>query len=203
MIATPSPSVRRVAALVILVVLLVLAGGLALLPFNITAAQDRTLARLDQQIKGLEARLTTREQLMAERRLLARSTDLDQMLLPAETPALAGAELQRIVTDLVQRGGGAIESIQALDPEEKQPFLRISLRVSFTTGLSGLRDFLHAVDDNAPVLLVDTVNLAGAPDAGDGNLAESDSLRAVVDVFGFARGPVTPAEPAQQPQQQG
>ncbi|HET6469001.1 MAG TPA: type II secretion system protein GspM [Geminicoccaceae bacterium] len=192
MIAALPPSARRALALLILALVLAGAAALVWLPFAIVGAQDATLVRLDQRIAALEARLETREQLLAERRLLARSTELDQMLLVGATPALAGAELQRIVTGLIERGG-SVESVQALEPEERAPFVRIMLRASFTSTLVGLRGFLHAVEAHAPVLLVDSLSISEAASlpAGDG---EEARLRAVVEVFGYARAPAAPQQ---------
>jgi hypothetical protein len=186
MIPPVPPAGRRALALLVLLLLLAGAAALVWLPFGIVAGQDATLLQLDERIGAMEERLNTREQLLAERRLLARSTDLDRLLLTGATPALAGAELQRIVTGLVEPGG-SVESVQALEPEDHPPFTRIMLRVSFTSTLDGLRRFLHAVEANAPALLVDSLSLSEASGQIAGGDEPGARMRAVVQVFGYAR----------------
>ncbi len=181
------PLVRRALAVLVLVVLL---GGIAYvvaLPFSILAEQEATLAQLARRAGDLERRLVTRDQLLAEQRLLARASDADQTLIQADTPALAAALLQRELSALVAQGGGSLESVQALAPVETLPFVRIPVRISFTGSVEGLRSFLYAVEQHAPVLLVDELQVAETYLYGEEDGEERRALATVVAVSGFAR----------------
>ena len=162
MIGGLSSSMRRALALAILAALLLGIGGLVWLPFAILQRQDSEIVRLDERMDELEARLRGREQLLAEQRLLERASQADQTLAQAGTPALAGAELQRVLTELVAAGGGALESVQVLEPAQRLPFMQISVRLSFTSSIEALRQFLYAVEDHAPVLLVHDLSITEA-----------------------------------------
>lgn len=181
------PLLRRVMAVLLLVVLL---GGIAYvasLPFAVLAEQEATLAQLARRAGELERRLATRDQLLAEQRLLERASDADQTLIQADTPALAAALLQRELSALVAQGGGSLESVQALAPVNTPPFVRIPVRISFTGSVEGLRSFLYAVEQHAPVLLVDELQVAETYLYGEEDGAERRALATVVAVSGFAR----------------
>lgn len=186
MTGLPAP-LRRALAVLLLVVLLGGIGYVASLPFALLAEQEATLAQLARRAGDLERRLTTRDQLLAEQRLLERASDADQTLIQADTPALAAALLQRELSALVAQGGGSLESVQALAPVETPPFVRIPVRISFTGSVEGLRSFLYAVEQHAPVLLVDELQVAETYVYGEEDGTERRALATVVAVSGFAR----------------
>lgn len=181
------PLLRRALAILLLVLLLGGIGSVLALPFSLLAEQEATLAQLARRAGDLERRLATRDQLLAEQRLLQRASDADQTLIQADTPALAAAVLQRELSALVAQGGGSLESVQALAPVETSPFVRIPVRISFTGSVEGLRSFLYAVEQHAPVLLVDELQVAETYLYGEEDGAERRALATVVAVSGFAR----------------
>jgi Tfp pilus assembly protein PilO len=182
-----SAGARRLLALGILAAVLAAAAALIWLPFAVLGRQQAEIARLDDRARELEERLRTREQLMAERRLLERASEADNTLMQAETPALAGAEMQRVVTGLVEAGAGAVESVQVLEPVVEAPFVRISVRISFTGTIEGLRAFLYAVERHAPVLMVHELTVTEAMLYDSSGVQKPAQLYATVEVLGFAR----------------
>lgn len=187
MIPELSPSFRRLMALLILAVLVVLAGYLAWLPVDALRRQEQTIAELRERAAQFEARLGTRDQMLAEQQLLQRASEADQTLVQGATPALVGAELQKTLTSLVEAGGGRLESVQVLDPVDEAPFVRIGLRLSFTSSLEGLRSFLYAVEQHAPVLLVEEITIYDAPQYDDSGLPRGNLLSTTVEIAGYAR----------------
>lgn len=181
------PAIRRALAVLILLALVGALGFVASLPFSLLARQEATLAQLSRQSAELEQRLGLRDGLLAEQRLLERASEADQTLIQAETPALAAAELQRELSALVQQGGGSLESVQSLGPVDTPPFVKIPIRVSFTGSLEGLRSFLYAVEQHAPVLLVDELSIAETFIYREEDGAEQPALSTVIEVFGYAR----------------
>jgi general secretion pathway protein M len=180
-------SVRRLIAILILLALLAGVGFVASLPFSILARQDAELAQLGRQSDELDHRLGLREGLLDEQRLLERASEADQTLIQAETPALAAAELQRELSALVAQGGGMLESVQSLGPVDTPPFVKIPIRVSFTGSLEGLRTFLYAVEQHAPVLLVEELSVAETIIYREEDGAELPALSTVIELFGYAR----------------
>jgi hypothetical protein len=187
MIPTLSPVARRLLALLILVLLVGVAAAAVWLPFGILRQQDAALAELSRTGRELDQRVRQRDQLLAEQRLLQRASEADQTLIQAATPALAAAELQRELTDLVRDGGGLLDSVQVLEPMQTPPFVQVALRVSFTVQLDGLRSFLYAIEQHAPVLLVRELSVSETVIYGETDDSTRPALSAVVEVLGYAR----------------
>ena len=187
MIGSLSRSTRRALALSILAAALAGVGALIWLPFAVLHGQEAEIERLDTRTGELQERLRGREQLLAERRLLERASRADQTLAQADTPALAGAEMQRVLTGLVTAGGGALESVQVLEPIVRAPFVQISIRLSFTSSIEALRAFLYAVERHAPVLLVHDLTVTEAVGYDTNGEAMPAQLYSVVEVQAFAR----------------
>jgi cell division protein FtsB len=184
------PIARRVIALLVLLAIVGGLGFLVWLPFGILQRQTATLDQLGGQVADLEERLRQREQLLAEQRLLQRASEADQTLIQATTPALAAAELQRELSDLVRDGGGTLDSVQVLEPVQVAPFVQVSLRVSFTVQMEGLRSFLYAIEQHAPVLLVRELSVTETVTYADNADAGQPALSTIVEVLGYARANV-------------
>jgi hypothetical protein len=182
----PKP-LRQAVALALLALLLAGAGGLVWLPFGILRGQDAAIVGLDERIAELEARLKQREQLLAERRLLERASSADRTLIEAATPALAGAALQRLLTALVEAGRSQLDSAQVLEARDAAPFIEIGVRLSFTGHLDGLRSFLHAVEEHAPVLVVEQLNISETLRYDSFDAPPATVLSTLVEVKGWAR----------------
>ena len=187
MMANLSKSTRQALAVGILIAVLAAVAALVWLPFAVLRGQDAEIARLDGRTGELEERLRGREQLLAERRLLERASRADQTLAQADTPALAGAEMQRVLTGLVAAGGGSLESVQVLEPIARAPFVQISIRLSFTSTIEGLRAFLYAVERHAPVLLVHDLAVTEAVAYDPDGEPKPAQLYSIVEVQAFAR----------------
>lgn len=182
-----SRSMRRLLALAILGVVLAAVAAVVWLPFAVLRNQDGEIARLDARTLQLEDRLRGREQLLAEQRLLERASEADQTLAQADTPALAGAELQRVLTELVSAGGGALESVQVLEPVPRPPFVQISIRLSFTSTMEALRAFLYAVEQHAPVLVVHDLDLVESVSYDSSGEQLTGQLYTTVEIQAFTR----------------
>ncbi|MEZ5823861.1 MAG: type II secretion system protein GspM [Geminicoccaceae bacterium] len=115
--------------------------------------------------------ISTREDLLAEVRLLERTSPLAALLLHGDTAALAGAELQGR-TDGHRRGRRRCDQPdQVLPGRDADPFVQIGSRIDFTVSMTGLRDILHAIESNEPVMIIDRITLAtersGAAEIGE------------------------------------
>ena len=186
MIERLAPRQRRLAALAILVLLLVLLGGLVWLPFGYLRRQSEELAAGQRRLEELRARLPVREELLARQRELERSGSLADALLSGSTPAVAAAQLQGDLSALAAAMGGEITTVQILEPEPAPPFVRIGLRLGMTGDIATMRDFLYAIETRDPVLIVRSMNLtAGAAEAAADTPADPE-LTASFEIYGYA-----------------
>ncbi|MEZ5845442.1 MAG: type II secretion system protein GspM [Geminicoccaceae bacterium] len=140
--------------------LLALLGALVWFPYDRITRQKAELETIEQRIAGLEQRISTREDLLAEVRLLERTSPLAALLLHGDTAALAGAELQGALTGIVESAGGTISQTQVLQGRDADPFVQIGARIDFIVSMTGLREILHKVESNEPVMIIDRISLA-------------------------------------------
>ncbi len=101
------------------------------------------------------------------------------LLFTGTTEALAAAELQSTLKDLVEAGGATLESAQTLPPETLGNFRRVGVRVSFSGGLDLLTTVLLGVETAKPVLSIGGLEL----DSSDEETGED--LTVAMDVYGF------------------
>jgi hypothetical protein len=186
-----SPRQRHLLALAILAVLIAAAGFLAWLPIAMIQRQDAARLAVERRIAELSARLPAREQLLAERRRLERTLDVEQALLHGSTPAVAAAQLQGDLSALAAAMGGEVTTVQIVEPEAAPPFVRIGLRLSLTGDTATVRDFLYAVETRDPVLIVPAMTLASSGREAAGT-PEDPILSASFEIYGYAPRSILP-----------
>lgn len=173
---------RRLLAVLLL---LAAAGGLAgllWLPVHLVAGQEQATAAALARIDGLRARLGEQTRLGEERRHLEEEMAVDRSVVRTPTASLAGAELQALVSAIVRGSGGALESVQILEPEELGPFHEIGLRLSLSCGIEELRHILYALEASTPAMRVTSLALRPAGENGEAGPA----LHVTMQVTAFA-----------------
>jgi general secretion pathway protein M len=116
----------------------------------------------------------------------------------APTPALAGAELQRKVQDIVTAAKGRLISTQLLPEEKEEQPARVRLRVQIQGSTETLLEILYQLDETRPFLFVEQLSvrssarpelpaqtIRGQP-ARRPPINEAGELTVRLDVFGFA-----------------
>lgn len=124
--------------------------------------------RAAQDLPRLRAEAEQRRQRSAGGFLLAGSSD-----------AVAAAELQSTLKDLVEADGATLESAQTLPAETIGNFRRVGVRLSFSGSLELLTSVLLGAETSNPVLSVGGLELQ-APDDENGQ-----DLTIAMDVYGF------------------
>ena len=163
---------------------LVMACLLLWLPYSLLSSQAAERERVEQQVSALEQRISTREQLLAEARLLERTSPLASLLLAGQSTALAGANLQGTLTRMVEDAGGLVRQAQVLDGKTAEPFVQVGVRIDFTTSMTGLRDILHEIETSKPLLIVERLTLAAERRRG----AEiGEQVEVSVEIAAFSR----------------
>ena len=167
---------KRIAAL-LAVAFIILAPALwiiwGLYAASLTAESNRTqremLAALQARIDGLAP---------AEN---SGAADPASVFLPGETPAIAGAALQRLVTSTIATAGGRVTESEISAVEAEDDPGRVELRASFDTEIVGLQKILYELERGMPVLLLRTLDVQ----SGDVTLGEpSPALRVVMEIAG-------------------
>ena len=102
--------------------------------------------------------------------------EVQQKLLPGETPQLGAATLQEIVKKLADKNGIAIRSFKILDPKETVPYRRVSIQIEFNpvNNMLSLGQFFYDLEHQDKKLLVSETDLlvfnVRAPNSIQGNM---------------------------------
>jgi len=169
------------------------------------------------QVQRLGERIADgEEQLQRYRRLIATlpslRSELEQVndnqafkafYFDAATAALAGAELQRKVQDIITAAKGRLISTQLLPEEKDEQPARVRLRTQIQGSTETLLEVLHQVDQARPFLFVDQVSIRSSarPEQPEQmvrgrpvrrpQVDETGELTIRLDIFGFALGDKT------------
>ncbi|AGA33577.1 general secretion pathway protein, putative [Thioalkalivibrio nitratireducens DSM 14787] len=107
-----------------------------------------------------------------------------------ETPALAAADLQRRLGEVVADKGGNVRSTLVMAPQEEEGFVRVAVRMQMSGDSEVLAEVLEAVESARPLIFVDNVRIQGrrgvvrrgTPDPG------AEQVEAQFDAMVFMRG---------------
>ncbi len=148
-----------------------LALGLLLLPFllfylialnpylNLLAEKREKIADLTFQLRRLQRTAAQEHRWKMLLESLKESQERNQHYLPGTTPALASAELQEQLRDIVRQAGGEITSTQVLATKDEESFKQIAIRIRFYASTPSLRDIVHGIESNQPLLLIESLNI--------------------------------------------
>jgi general secretion pathway protein M len=131
-------------------------------PVNVETAAAREL------LGGLEARMARQSGAGADAMQPA------SLILRGETTGIAGAHLQRLINDRVTQAAGHASSFQLLPSQPTGDMTRLSLSLSMSIGIDGLRDVLHGLETGAPLIFID--DLAVRVPASAARQAEPDFI---------------------------
>lgn len=185
--------------LLILVPSLVLASFLAPALMRMERLDTAIEERRDE-LARYRRLIATLPNLRAELEQVRSNEDFKAFYFEASTPALAGAELQQKVQEIVNAAAGRLISTQLLPEQKDESPPRVRIRAQIQGSTDTLTDVLYAIEEARPFLFVDQVSVrssarADLPDrvsrrarrtrAGVDPGAE---LTVRLDIFGFALG---------------
>jgi general secretion pathway protein M len=158
---------------------------------------DAAIAGGAEQLGRYQRLIATLPQLRTELERVNSNQDFKAFYFDAPTPALAGAELQRKVQDIVTAAHGRLISTQLLPEEKPEQPARVRLRVQIQGSTDTLVEILYQLDQARPFLFVEQVSVRSAarPDLPAPPVpvrrppgTEVGELTVRLDVFGFALG---------------
>ena len=185
-LAAPAISTERVTALLV-VAALVLAPGLwiawSLYASSVVAGTVRSQSAA---LAGLRGRLTA----LSSGTASADALNAASVFLPGETPAIAGAALQRLVADTIAAAGGRVleSEFAPVEAAAEDPG-RVDLRVSFETEIVGLQQILFALETGLPALTVRGLDVQSPAAAEAAAATDSPPLRVDLLAGGYWEAP--------------
>lgn len=185
---------RRLAALAILMMLVFVAVAMVAVPYNaVTEHYDSKVQHLNERINTQRAIVRDGEKARGQQRSLERIEAANGFFLSSDKPALASAELQRRVKQVIEQSGGTVVSSQMMGGKGERGVEQVVLRVQMRCGVEELQKTLYTLEAQSPILLLDNI-LVGVRPAGvitPGKEKGGQQLDVRFDVAGFRRDSVT------------
>lgn len=161
----PEP-VRRTVAVGLVVLALGLAALAAIGPFvRMTAVGEEVVAARD---------LLTQHQRLATAAAGRPAHAGRELLIAGESSGIAGAELQRLISELARQNGLSLRSTQVTPAKREGDLTVLAVEASLQGGMEGLRAFLHSLETGAPMLFIDALSVKSAAEKVVGRAAVLD-----------------------------
>jgi general secretion pathway protein M len=157
----PAAALLPIALLILAIALM---GAIAAAPFARLASIEETIAQNQGKLLALRAQITREADLRKENNDLAALGQDASLLLEGEKTGIAGANLQRLMNQLVTEHGGTASSFQILPPKADGNLIRIPMSLSINVGIDGLRDILHSLETGTPLIFIDDIDIKTAQD---------------------------------------
>jgi len=160
---------------------------------------EAQIATTRDQLNRFQTLIATLPALRAELERVQADESFKAFYFDAETPALAGAQLQREVQEMVRTAGARPISAQILPVDAEEQPLKVRARIQLQGTTDELLDVLYRVESARPFLFMDQMSIRStAPRArsmrsrarrGGANTREVGQLTVRLDVFGYVLSP--------------
>jgi general secretion pathway protein M len=192
MFSNISKNSQRALALALLALLLLVIVIALILPLrNAFSESDERIAELQFRLQKYSALASRQEQLRTELEALIQQDASGEDLLNGASTAIAGANLQALLKQVVQQADGRLESTQVLPEVIQGAMERIAIRAQFSGNTQTLQQVLHGIEFRKPLLFVEKMEIRTKrvrrsrlerQNPGSGQL-----LSVTVEVSGFRR----------------
>jgi general secretion pathway protein M len=138
-----------------------------------------------QKAKGI---LAQKESLQDLKKEISKVHQSDGTYLPTEASAIASANLQSRIKQMLGESGAELASLQVLPDRKEDQFDRVGIKVRFNSDTRALRHVLYNIENNQPYLFLDYLSvraIRGA--AGPKSQPDAEKLNVEVDVVGYMR----------------
>ena len=147
-------------AITILMVAVVSLLAIILLPiWSVNSTYAGRIDRQQELLARLEKLTAQHDTLRARHQALQQSRTGSGQTLVSDSPAMAAAELQRIVKTTTGKNAIQLMSTQILPAVEEQDFTKIALRVRIHGPLSGLVEAIYDLEARSLFLFLDNLTM--------------------------------------------
>lgn len=138
------------------------------------SAQASDIHDSEDQIATYQAEVGQRPQLEARLQALRQSAQSVPGLLTGTNAALAQAQLQSDMKELIEHNGGTLLSAQLLPPATSNGFDVVSISYDMTVPLGRFRALLYSVETHTPFYFVNDADFIMPPNWRPGNAQNAD-----------------------------
>jgi general secretion pathway protein M len=120
---------------------------------------EETISSLESRLRKLERAAAIGETLESKYETLKRLQNADAQELRSTSPAVAAAELQRLVKRVAEARNAEVLSAQNLTAQQEAGFDRISLKVRMRGELEGMVQAFYDLETGEPFVFLDNVSI--------------------------------------------
>ena len=150
---------RQLAVGILAIVLLALLAVTALPIWAANASRDAKLADGMERLQRYEQIAARDEKRLPQYEALIRQQKSAGNHLRSDTPAVAGAELQRLVKTVASANSSQIVSTQILPIAEERGFVRVALKVRLRGTLPAIMKSFYDIETDDVFMFLDNVSL--------------------------------------------
>ena len=159
---------------------------------SLESEYQETLDRQRFKLRQAKQVLSLREPLNQRLESIKALNRSNETLLPTTTAALASADLQTRIKQVVSEAGGELSSTQVIAEKNEENVVRVGVKVRINGSTPILRDVLHKFESGKPALFIDNLNVrpirVPSNPREKGSVAE-DKLSIDFDVIGYMQAP--------------
>ena len=163
MIEKLDPTQRRLLALAILVLAVAAVFSATVWPVLLANQHyQNTIEHMESRLHQLQRAAAIGETLKPQYETLKRWQTSDAQDLKSTSPALAAAELQRLLKRIVAEKDVQVVSAQSLTTRQEAGFDRIALKVRMRGELENIVQTFYEIETGEPFVFVDNVSIRGS-----------------------------------------
>ncbi len=186
---TLSPMISRLLAIVLCVLVIAVIGLAIAWPFGQIRAIEDEIDVARERLAAFQQRSQERDALAQQRDQLQSVDQVAGQTLAGGTPALAGAQLQRIITAAIEDLGARLTSTQALPVEQEAQLQKISLRVQLLSDIATLSDVIYRLESQKPFIFIKNLYVRANNDSFSQKQTDKPvNLTVTFEVYAFAEG---------------
>lgn len=106
------------------------------------------------------------------------------------TPALAQAELQTFIKNIIVTAGGVLDSTQVISQVEEEELIHIAVNVRLSGDIAMLRSALYQIENAKPLMLIEELDIRpirGVRNRTTGELEDSGTVSVNMQVASYMR----------------
>jgi general secretion pathway protein M len=189
---------QRWLAVGLLIVVISIAGLLIIVPaFSKVLELNETKNNLLFKLQQYERILAKKDAVIASRDKIKQQSTEQGYFNGQETEAVASAEMQDLIKQIIVGAGGQLTSTQAIPTEDNAlddntPFNHIAVRVSMTGNSEVLRTVLYKIETAIPLMIIDQIDIRpvrGRRNRKTGLIDSTNELAINFQVVSFMRKP--------------
>ncbi|CAI8834946.1 type II secretion system protein GspM [Methylocaldum szegediense] len=164
----------------------------AIAPLVDTAREYReTVDELRFRLQRYQKVAAEKDDLLAKLEQIKAAGKQDERFIARDTAALASADLQSMVKEIVSQAGGELTSTQVIPERKEENFTRIAVKIRVNGSTDVLREVLHSIETAKPMLFVENLNIRPIRmprNIGGKPSQPVDKLSFDCDVIGYMQG---------------